>query len=122
MGKGDIAKWQVLERRLSLVQTLRLSMDDVRTLGEMRGMLDGLRRALIDLRGRELPQMSASLRQLIDEVMEVVKADADVNTGLELTMPLIPLLLDYKVNLDLGGGLDLRQWWENLKKKWQGGD
>ncbi len=97
-------------------------MDDVRTLGEMRGMLDGLRRALIDLRGRELPQMSASLRQLIDEVMEVVKADADVNTGLELTMPLIPLLLDYKVNLDLGGGLDLRQWWENLKKKLQGGD
>jgi hypothetical protein len=39
------------------------------------------------------------------------RAGADVSTGLELTIPLILLLLDYKVNLDLGGGLDLRRWW-----------
>ena len=39
------------------------------------------------------------------------KADAKVSTGLELTIPLIPLLLDYKADLDLDGGLSLRQWW-----------
>jgi hypothetical protein len=30
---------------------------------------------------------------------------------------LIPLLLDDKVNLDLDGGLDLRQWWEKVQEK-----
>ncbi len=39
------------------------------------------------------------------------KADANVNTRLELAIPLIPQLLDYKADLDLGGGLDLRQRW-----------
>jgi len=35
---------------------------------------------------------------------------------------LIPLLFDYRVNLDLGGGLDLRQWWETVRRKLQAGD
>ena len=61
--------------------------------------------------------MDQRLRDAIAEVTEVVKASTDVSTGLELTIPLIPLLLDYKMNLDLGGGLDLRQWWENLVEK-----
>ncbi len=34
-------------------------------------------------------------------VTEVVKTDADMNTGLELTIPLIPLLLDF--NQELAG-------------------
>jgi len=38
------------------------------------------------------------------------RGGAHVSTGLELTIPLILLLLDYKVNLDLGG-LDLRRRW-----------
>jgi hypothetical protein len=58
---------------------------------------------------REFPTTDQRLRDAIAEVTEVVKADADLNTGLELSIPLVPLLLDYKVNLDLGGGLDLRQ-------------
>jgi hypothetical protein len=88
---------------------------------EMHEMLDGLRRAFMHLQARQLPEMDQCLRDAIAEVTEVVKADADLNTGLELTIPLIPLLLDYKVNLDLGGGLDLRQWWENLRTKLMGG-
>ena len=95
---------------------------DLAVQREMREMLGGLRRAFVHLQMRELPAMDQRLREAIAEVTEVVKADADVSTGLELAIPLIPLLLDYKVNLDLGGGLDLRQWWENLKKKLQGGD
>ena len=89
---------------------------------EMREMLDGLRRAFIHWQTRELPEMDQRLRDAIAEVTEIVKADANLNTGLELTIPLIPLLLDYKVNLDLGGGLDLRQWWEKVRRKLQAGD
>jgi hypothetical protein len=77
----------------------------------------GRRRAFINLQARELPAMDQRLRDAIAEVTEIVKADADVSTGLELSIPLIPLLLDYKVNLDLGGGLDLRQWWEQVREK-----
>jgi hypothetical protein len=47
----------------------------------------------------------------------VLKANADVGTGLELTIPLIPLLLDYTLNLDLGSGLDLRLGWENVRER-----
>lgn len=50
-------------------------------------------------------------------VTEMLKADADVDTGLELTIPLIPLVLDYQVNLDLSSGPDPRQWWENLQER-----
>ena len=50
-----------------------------------------------------------------------MKANANVGTGLELNIPLIPLLLDYKMNLDLGSGLDLRQWWDNLRDRLQRG-
>ncbi len=85
-------------------------------------MLDGLRRAFNRLQAHELPEMDQRLRDAIAEVTEVVKAEADLNTGLELSIPLIPLLLDYRVNLDLGSGLDLRQWWEKIREKlMQGG-
>lgn len=43
------------------------------------------------------------------EMITIVKVDADLNTGLELTIPLIPLLLDYKVDLDRDGGPNLRE-------------
>lgn len=84
-------------------------------LSELRGLVDGLRRALINLQARDLPAMDQRLRAAIAEVTEVVKANADIGTELELTIPLIPLLLDYKLNLDLGSGLDLQQGWENLR-------
>ncbi len=90
---------------------------DVTAQREIREMLDGLRRAFRHLQTRELPAMDQRLRGAIAEAMEIVKANADLNTGLELAVPLIPLLLDYKVNFDLGGGLDLWQWWENLRQK-----
>ena len=81
---------------------------------ELRDTLEAVRRALIDLQSRQLPELDAGTRDVLDEVTEIVRADVDLRTGLELTIPLIPLLLNYKVNLDLGGGLDLRQLWENL--------
>lgn len=90
---------------------------DVAAQCEMREMLDGLRRAFMHLQARQLAEMDQRLRDAIAEVTKAVKADADLNTGLELSIPLVSLLLDYKINLDLGGGLDLRQWWENLRDK-----
>ncbi|CAG0935177.1 5'-methylthioadenosine/S-adenosylhomocysteine nucleosidase [Thermoflexales bacterium] len=84
---------------------------------ELCGMVDGLRHTLINLQSCDLPKMDQDLRDAIAEVTEVVKSEADGGTGLELSIPLVPLLLNYKVNLDLGSGLDLRQWWEKIREK-----
>ena len=104
-----------MQELLDVVRQWRDS--DAAALSELRGMVDGLRHAFKHLQARDLPDMDRRLREAIAEVTEVVKANADVGTGLELTIPLIPLLLDYKLNLDLSSGLDLRQAWENLRER-----
>ena len=110
---------QTVDQVLAGIRAMRL--DDAEAAREMRAMLDAIRRGLIQLQSRELPGLSAEVRRALDEVTEVLKAGADARTGLELTVPLIPLLLDYKINVDLGGGLDVRQWWENLLARFSKG-
>ncbi len=89
-------------------------LDDAETTRELSGMLDGIRRALSDLQARQLPALDEDVRRALDEVTEVLRADIELRSGLELTVPLIPLLLSYRLSLEGGSGLDLRQAWENL--------
>jgi hypothetical protein len=89
-------------------------LDEAEVRQELRNTLDAIRRALIHLQTQQLPDLSTDLKQMLDEVTEMVSADVDLRTGLELTIPLIPLLLNYKTTLDAGAGLDLRQAWEDL--------
>jgi hypothetical protein len=97
------------------VEEVPAGLDDAESQWELRGALGGVRRALVDLQSRQLPDLDAGRRRVLEEVSEVVRAGVDLRTGLELTAPLIPLLLEYESDLDLGGGLDLRQWWENMR-------
>jgi hypothetical protein len=108
----DDTQRKTVEPILTYLRTARL--DDAETTQELRGTLDGIRRALIHLQTRALPELDGELRRTLDEVTEVLQADIDLRTGLELTVPLIPLLLSYKTTLEAGGGLDLRQILENL--------
>jgi hypothetical protein len=108
----DDAQCRTVEKVLAGLRGAQL--EDADSARELRAMVDGIRRALIHVQSRQLPEMDDELRRALDEVTEVVRADADLRTGLELAIPLVPLLLSYKLNLDLGGGLDLRQLWENL--------
>ena len=94
-----------------------MQVDDAESAREMRAMLDAIRRGLIQLQARQLPELSEDMRRALDDVTEVIRAETDVKTGLELAIPLVPGLLSYRANLDLGGGLDLRQWWENLRAR-----
>ena len=108
---GD-AQRRTVEEVLAGVRGVQL--EDADSARELRALVDGIRRALIHLQSRQLPELDAQVRRILDEVTEVVRVDADLRTGLELAIPLVPLLVSYKLNLDLGGGLDLRQLWENL--------
>jgi hypothetical protein len=105
------ANREALEAVLEAVQQDRLEQ------GEMRRTLEAVRRALIALQGRELPALQADLRRGMDELPAVINSDLTLKNKLELTLPIIPLLLDYKVELEAAAGLDLRQIWENLRHK-----
>jgi hypothetical protein len=108
----DNTQRETVEPILAYLRTVQL--DDAETTRELRGTLDAIRRALINLQTHDLPELDKELRRTLEEVTEVLQADIDLRTGLELTVPLIPLLLSYKATLEAGGGLDLRQMWENL--------
>ena len=108
----NTAQQQLVDEVLAGVREMRL--EDAESAREMRAVLDGIRRELIELQVGQLPELSAEVRRALDEVTEVVRAGTDVKTGLELAIPLVPALLHYNLNVDLGGGLDLRTWWESL--------
>jgi hypothetical protein len=108
----DDAQRRTVEDVLAGLRGVQLG--DADSARDLRATVDGIRRALIHVQSRQLPELDAEVRRVLDEVTEVVRVDADLRTGLELAVPLVPLLLSYKLNLDLGGGLDLRQLWENL--------
>jgi hypothetical protein len=106
------AQRETVTQVLAALQAARL--DDAGVKRELRDTLDAVRRALLHLQAQQLPDMTAELQQTLEEVTEIVRADVDLRTGLELTIPLIPLLLTYKTTLETGPGLDLRQAWEDL--------
>lgn len=110
--RGQEAGWRsTVDEVLAGVRRMRL--DDAQAERELRGTLDGVRRALIHLQERQLPQLDSEVRRVLDEVTAVLGADVDLGIGLELVIPLFPLLLRF----DLGGGLDLRQAWESLVER-----
>jgi septation ring formation regulator EzrA len=95
----------------------QLPDNDAAALSDLRGMVDAIRRGLINLQARDLPAMNQNLRQAIEEVQKTLKDVTDVSISLELTIPVVPLLLEYKTHFDL----DLGEWWENIKKKLRAG-
>jgi hypothetical protein len=65
---------------------------------------------------RGLP-MDDELRAAITDLTEAVESSMTVDQKLELTLPLVPLLLQYKVELGAGSEVDLHALWEELKAR-----
>lgn len=79
-------------------------------------MLDAIYRTLKNLRASNRP---------IPEIMKPVEAyisDAKVDAAhrLKVTIPIIPFLLDYEGELDLGADVNLRKLWETIVNKAKG--
>jgi len=117
-GQGAIYRHVGTTQRQTVAQVLaglqEARLDDAQVRQELRGTLDAVRRALIHMQAQQLPALDAEVKRALDEVTEIVCAGVDLRTGLELTVPLIPLLLSYRTTLEAGTGLDLRQVWRNL--------
>jgi hypothetical protein len=104
---SDAEKQQVAELQKTAIA---LQHSNAAALGDLQRAVDSLRRALIDIRNRQLASMDEDVREILHEVTEVLGADVGIGTELQLLIPFLPFL----VKVDLGGSVDVRQLVENL--------
>jgi hypothetical protein len=87
--------------------------------GELQRAVDAVRRALKRLLEVGLPIDDEELKRSLDDIYRAVSGDLDFHQKLELSIPIIPLLLQYK--LDLGAGVELGALWRELAERSQKG-
>jgi hypothetical protein len=104
---SDAEKQQVVELQETAIA---LQHSNAAALGDLQRSVDSLRRALIDIRDRQLASMNKDVREILHEVTEVLSTDVGIGTELQLLIPFLPFL----VKVDLGGSVDVRQLVENL--------
>jgi hypothetical protein len=78
-GRLEATHREIVARVLAGVQSARL--DDVKVQRELHGTLKAIRRALIRLQTQQLPDLSSDLKQTLDEVTEILRADVDLRTA-----------------------------------------
>jgi hypothetical protein len=115
-----LSRYDQTER--SLVAAVVQQLDD-RQLSMTQTFLDALdSRQLAD---SEIEEMWAVLEERLpellpsqDAVKEWVKAPGlDARHRLKVTLPIVPLLVDYEAEFELNGELDFKALWETLKAK-----
>jgi hypothetical protein len=84
----------------------------------MQATLEDLRRAMRVMLNRGIP-MDTELRTAIADLTEAVESSLSLDQKLELALPLIPLLLNYKIELGAGSDLDLHDLIQSLRQHWQ---
>lgn len=84
--------------------------------GEMQRTLDAIRRVLKHLQRTGLP-IDSETKKSLDEIYKAVNPNLDFEQGFEISLPIIPLLLQYKIALN--GRVDLGAAGEELKKRIQ---
>jgi hypothetical protein len=95
------------DRQLSMTQTFLDTLDS-RQLAESE--IEEMW-AVLEERLPELPPSQ-------DAVKEWVRAPGlDARHRLKVTLPIVPLLVDYEAEFELNGGLDFKGLWETLKAK-----
>lgn len=102
----DQSKLETLQVVLGAIESNRLP--EV----EMRQLVDDTQKAFSMLRrqGITLPQHSEIENALSDTTL-------DVKHKIKLAIPLIPTILDYEAEVELGSGVNLGEIWRELKKK-----
>jgi hypothetical protein len=83
--------------------------------GEIQSILDAIRRALKHVQEAGLPVDDPAIRQSLADIYEAVNSDLSFRQQLELSIPVIPFLIEYKVGLD--AGVDLGAVWRELVER-----
>ena len=104
-------------RRLSVQDQVRLEkiLAEVRqgriAQAEMSNTVEAVRRVLKHILETDA-QADAEIKQSLDDIYQAVNSHLNFQQQLELSLPIIPFLLEYKVRL--GAGIDLGAVWQEL--------
>lgn len=80
--------------------------------GYLQRTLDAVRRVLKHQQNVGSSIDERELKESLDKIYQSINSDLNFHQGVELTIPIIPLLLQYKV--DVGAGVDLASVWAEL--------
>lgn len=110
------------QAQLKTVQTILHAIDaTILSEHELRNTLTVFRDALKEIQRREAILASRDLTDELGAVSEAIKAPRlDVKNKLKVTVPIIPLLLSYEGEIELGSGMNLEAAWQRLITKVRG--
>lgn len=117
----------VLERldqnQLAIVQTVLDALESGRVAeSELQDTLMALQQLLAEIRERKTTEKEPALSAAVERVSEAVAAPTlDVKHKLKIAAPIIPMVLSYEGEIDLGSRLDLEATWKRLIAKIRGG-
>lgn len=63
--------------------------------------------------------MDAELRAAVTDLTEAVESSLSLDQKLELALPLVPFLLNYKIELGAGSEVDLHDVADDLGRHWR---
>ncbi len=102
----DLLK-QLSETQLVLTQKLQDALDAKQISGlQMQQML-----AVLEERIPSLPPSQAAVAEIIKD------PELDVKQKLKITLPIVPMLVEYEGELELGSGFNIKSVWEQLVAK-----
>ncbi len=80
--------------------------------GEIEKILDAIRRALKHILNSGVSINDQEIKKALDDIYQSINSSLDFSQQLELSLPIIPFLLEYKIGLN--AGVDLGAVWEEL--------
>lgn len=86
--------------------------------GEMVRVLDAIRR-VIRFMQQDALRDNQELVEQANKAQDAVDSELSVQKKLELTIPLLPIFLNYKVELGTGSRIDLEALYSEVKQRWQ---
>lgn len=129
--QGLLAHYKASERNIIAAITEQLDQAQITTIsiildaleadqvseGEMQNILQSihLRLTTLQQRGIALPAYQKTLSEVISE------PELDTKHRLKVSLPIIPFLLDYEGELELGTGIELKTAWQKLVVRFKGG-
>ncbi len=128
--QGLLARYKVSEQTIIAAITQQLDRDQITTIstlldaieaeqvseGEMQNILQSTHLILTTLqqRGIALPTEQETLAEVIHA------PELDTKHRLKVSLPIIPFLLDYEGELELGTGIELKKAWQKLLTRIRG--
>lgn len=99
---------RTLDAVLSEVRQDRIEQD------QLQRTIDSIRLALKYIQVEGLTVNDEGLKKSLDDIYQAINSDLTFRQKLELSLPIIPVLLAYKI--ELGASIDLKAVWKELKE------